>query len=280
MADEVVTEGDEPTTTTTDSAPPAAQPAAPPAQVAPWTSDLEQYISDPAARAEADRYMREKVQPRITQLEDSPAQRLYRDLVDETKQDVTVAAVVGQIYGEEYAQKFVALFGEEGEGLEEGQTIEEGVQEAAGKPDENAEWVAQKRAEEKEVADQREYDAFMDRVVGDEGNAEWRTLLNDADFTLTADDKPLLAPFMAGSETVGEAVTKYADYVKKFAAKHGHTPAQAAGEQAAPPATLGDAGAPASTPPTQTKYTSWDQLTEAVQEYQAEQRSKAPPATL
>lgn len=266
-----------PEATTPPPAPAPTTPAAPP-QPAPWMSDLEQYITDPAAREQADRYMREKVQPRITQLEDSPAMRLYRDLVDEDKQDVTVAAVVQQIYGDEYAEKFIELFGEEGEGLAPGQTVDEGVQQAAAAPaapaDPNAAWVAQKRQEEEAAAAATEYDEFMDKVVA------------EPEFKLTAVDKPLLDPFMATSDTVGEAVQKYHAYVAKFAEAHNMTPAEAAAAaeaaaQPGPPPTLGSAGAPAATPPVAKKYSSWDDLGEAVADYQAEQRAKvSPPATL
>jgi hypothetical protein len=275
----------------TGGTPPEPTPAPEAApQPAPWTADLEQYITDPQARVEADRYLREKVQPRMTQLEDSPAAKLYRDLTDDSKQDVTIAAIVGHVYGDEIADKFVSLFGEEGEHLPEGASAEEGVAAAAGAvaeesgqqppEDPNAAWVAQKRAEEEAEAQQAEYDAFMDRVVGDEGNAEWRVLLDDPEFTLTAEDKDLLSPFVSSSETMGEAIQKYAAHLKALAARgQASTPAAAeagAAEAAAPP-TLASAGAAATTPPIEKKYT-WDTIGDAVADYQAEQRSKAAAA--
>jgi hypothetical protein len=248
-------------------APVQEAPATAPPQPAPWSADLEAYITDPAAREQADRYMREKVQPRITQLEDSPAQRLYKDLTDQSKQDVTVAAVVSQIYGEEYAEKFIDLFGEEGEGLEEGQTIEEGVEEAAAAPDPNAEWVAQKRAEEEQAKAEQEYDTFIDSVIAEE------------EFKLTEVDKPLLAPFMATSETVGEAVSKYHAYVASFAQAHNMTPAEAAAAADPPPA-LNGPGAAAATPPLEQPPGKWEDIGQLAQDYVREQAAKRPPATL
>jgi hypothetical protein len=79
-------------------------PVVPEPQAGPWASDLEAYIQDPAARAQADKFLREKIQPRTTKLEQEssqykPARELYDDLVNDP--DNTLLAVATQLYGED-----------------------------------------------------------------------------------------------------------------------------------------------------------------------------------
>jgi hypothetical protein len=81
-------------------------------QPGPWSADLETYIQDPAARAQADRFLREKIQPRVTKFEQEssqyrPARELYDDLINDP--DNTLVAVATQIYGEDVASKLVEV---------------------------------------------------------------------------------------------------------------------------------------------------------------------------
>jgi hypothetical protein len=267
-----------------DEAAPASQPAptapAPPAPAdAPWSADLREYLGDnDEALAAADRYMREKVQPRMTQLEqtDAPAQRLYKDLTDPAKVDLTVAAVVQQVYGEEVAEKFVALFGDGEELTPEAtaaavQTAQETPPEVDPEEQARQEWIDAQRAQEQRDADDREYNEQLDAIIA------------EPEFKLQERDRDLLTPFMASSDTVGEAVAKYHAYVASFQQAHGITPAEANEGQPPAPPTLGSAGAPAATPPVAPKYEKWEDLDAAVVDYQREQRAKAgqpAPATL
>lgn len=276
-------------TTTAGAQPPQAPAQAPPQTApAPWSADLEQAFANlpeevrADAIAAADGYMRERVQPRITQLESSPAQRLYKDLTDENKVDTTVAAVVAQVYGEDVAQKFIDLFGEDGEGVVPGQegAAVEAAAAAASKDDEEQDdprlqWVEEQQAREQRQQDEAEYSAALDEIIA------------EPEFKLVPEDKDLLHPFMASSETVGEAVAKYHAYVEAFSKRHGVTPAEAEQQrqegQEPPPATLGSQGAagPSGAAPAQVQYKTWDDLGAALTDYQAERvREKSAPATL
>ena len=98
---------------------PSATPAEPeqlelptPPQPGPWSSDLEEFFEDPAARARADEFMRSKVQPRMTQLETQiaerkPAYELYDALVGE-ESDATLAQVVSELRPD-IADQFMSL---------------------------------------------------------------------------------------------------------------------------------------------------------------------------
>lgn len=272
------TAGAQPVADAAAAPPEPTAPPAPPAD-APWSADLRAYLGDnDEALAAADRYMREKVQPRITQLEqtDAPAQRLYKDLTDPAKVDLTVAAVVQQVYGEEVAEKFVALFGDGEELTPEAtaaavQTAQETTTEVDPEEQARQEWIDEQRAREQREADDREYNEQLDAIIA------------TPEFNLQPRDRDLLTPFMASSDTVGEAVSKYHAYVATFQQAHGITPAEAnAGQPPAPP-TLGSEGAPAATPPVAEKYERWEDLDKAVVDYQREQRAKSgqsAPATL
>jgi hypothetical protein len=265
----------------TAAVPPAAEQPAP--ADGPWAADLRAAFGDDAeGYAKADAYMREKVQPRITQLEQSPAQRLYRDLTDPKQVDVTMAALTSQVYGEDIGEKFIALFGEEGaeaaaEVTAAGGTPDEAVAAAeAAKPAEltpEQEWARNKMEQEAKEEGEQEYDEFLDKVIA------------EPEFKLTPEDKALIHPFMANSDTVGEAVGKYHAYVEAFSKRHGVTPAEHeaadTGQAPPPPPTLGSQGAPAATPPTAKRYDTWDDIDDALVDYQAEQSAKrAAPPTL
>jgi hypothetical protein len=275
--------GQDPNPATPEAAP---APAAPAAITGPWAADAERYFEDPAARESFDRYMREVQQPHVTQLEQGPANLLYRDLTDESKVDVTVAAIVRSVYGDEVLQKFLADL--EAEPPAEEAKPDPPVEEAKPTPAEEAkptpeqEWLRSKMEEEEKAADEAEYDKFLDEVIA------------EPEFKLTPEDKELLHPFMADSETVGEAVQRYHGFVQQLATRHGisleqarddlkdaqtSTPEQPA-EQTGPPPTIGSQGG---TVPqhVEKKYETWDDLGVALQDYQREQVAKkaghAPP---
>lgn len=98
-----------------ETAPPVETAVAPPAPVAsdaPWSSDLPQYFTDEAGRAAADRYLREKHQPYVTQLQQqvadaAPARQLYDELVSNPNE--TLIEVATELYGAEMAGRFQQL---------------------------------------------------------------------------------------------------------------------------------------------------------------------------
>lgn len=81
--------------------------AAPPVADGPWSQDLQQF--DEAVRPQIDEYLRTKIQPRMTQLEQTAAnardaQQLYDAFVNDP--DATTAAVLSDLYGPEAAQQW------------------------------------------------------------------------------------------------------------------------------------------------------------------------------
>lgn len=85
--------------------PPAPEPVVetPPAPgPGPWAAELEARITDPAARAEADAYLREVWQPRVTQLEQAqtPAEaaKLWADINDPENAAATFLALGAELF--------------------------------------------------------------------------------------------------------------------------------------------------------------------------------------
>lgn len=96
---------------------PAVVPAPAAPQPGPWAADLAEYFPDEASRAAADRYMREKVQPARTQLEQqladpelAAAKSLYDDFITDDR--TTLTNIVTELYGQEKAVEFAKLFGD------------------------------------------------------------------------------------------------------------------------------------------------------------------------
>lgn len=93
---------------------PAPQPPAP-AGDSPWAADLAGIVPDEALRGNVDGYLREKWQPRVTQLEQQvaasrDASRLYEDLRESPVE--TYLAMTEQLFGEEaltHAQQMFAI---------------------------------------------------------------------------------------------------------------------------------------------------------------------------
>lgn len=81
----------------------------------PWQDDLEAQFSDPTVRSQVDDFLRGKVQPYVTQLEQSSApnrdaERLWQDF--STKPTETFGAVAVEIFGQEEADKMFAALRE------------------------------------------------------------------------------------------------------------------------------------------------------------------------
>jgi hypothetical protein len=243
----------------------------------PWAAELrERFGDDTEGFAKADAYMREQVQPRITQLEDSPAQKLYKDLQSEENVDLAVASIIKSVYGDEVLEKHLALLQEDPNAtVEEAvEAVEEEAAEATEeKPDPRLEWAQNQMEKEAKEEGEREYQAQLTQIIA------------EPEFKLKESDRKLLAPFMAQAETVGEAVTAFHAFKAEFAAANdGEAPTEEEAEEAAPaPPTLGSAGAPAAVPPQQRKQVGWDDIGDELLAYQREMAAKktgAAPPTL
>jgi hypothetical protein len=249
---------------------PAAEPetATPEVQPGPWAADLAEYFGDnQEAIAAADRYMREKVQPRITHLEtdSAPARELWKDLNENA--DETLASVVEELYGEETAAKFKAIF-EAGDGSEASAAA--AVEAATAAEDEVPAWAKPllEKHEAETAAEMRE----RQQAEYQEVLAEMRAAHDD----LTDEDMELIHPFMSAAEgDIERAYAGYKAYTDAFKARLGVTPTEP--EKVDPPPVLGSEGAPAATPPVEKVYKSYD---EAIDDYFAERRKQAPPPVI
>src|SRR5436190_4659206 len=87
--------------------PDVQEPAAPAPEIdqdAPWSSDLQERISDADVRAQVDQYVRDTVQPYVTQLEqgsaeDRFARKLWNDFTENPAD--TYIAVTREMFGED-----------------------------------------------------------------------------------------------------------------------------------------------------------------------------------
>lgn len=248
--------------------PEAVEPAVtPPAatQPGPWASDLDTYFGDDSeAKAAADRYMREMIQPRMTQLEteSAPARELYKDLIASPQE--TLAEVFSELYEDqpELVAKFASIWGDD----------EPEVEAAAATPppaEDEPEWAKSARLREEA---QRDADAVK---AGEEAYHEVLAELREAHEELTDDDMELIHPFMASAPDPESAYAGYKAWEAKFAAKNGGvTPAEAAAEAVTAPPVLGSEAAVAATPPVARAYKDFDDAWDA---WRAEEAVAAPP---
>lgn len=241
--------------TTPDTTPaPEAAPAAPAA--GPWSSDLASYIADDNARAEADRYLREKWQPHVTQLEQQiaqakPALALHQDFVDDPAG--TLVAVGQQLYGEEFGQQLQGLL-----------TADEGNE-----PEPEHEPTPAPAVDPRV---QRMVEAFE----ANEQQQAYQSLLANAKTSnpdITIEDE-IFHPFVIAADgDFDQAVAQYRAFQAKVAQHFGP-----AGEPvAAPPATLGSDATGVAVPPIQPKY---DSLDAALDDTLAEMRANRAPVTV
>lgn len=112
---------DEPVTHAAPDAPDAAVPAVveAPAPVveapaaAPWSAKLEARFTDPAVRAEVDAYLRAEHQPYVTKIEtelaDAKNKTWVFDGLNSDDPSETLADIVGQVYGEDVADRIIEL---------------------------------------------------------------------------------------------------------------------------------------------------------------------------
>lgn len=238
------------TTAVEAPAAPAAPPVAPEPGPGPWSADLAAYIEDETARQAADRYLREKVQPRITELEQGTAQAraLWDDLLADPQQ--TLTDVIADIYGDEVAAALPDLLS--GIPDEEEAPVPEPTE--APLPEHIQQMYEQFTADQQ----QRAYETELARVKA--ANPD----LVDS----------LFHPFVVSTEgDFDRAVEAYKAFEDQARQRYGQAP------PAAPdaPAVVGTTGQGAAAPPTTKQYASID---EALEDTLADLRRAAAPPTV
>lgn len=237
----------------------------PPVNPGPWASDLATYLGDNAeAIAAADRYMREKVQPRITELEEgsAAARELYKDLI--ANPESTLAEVVTELYGEErpdVVEGFTKLFEPAPEPTPRLTPPEPTAAPVAPEDAEMREWYQAKRDEEAREAQAAAYAELLQ---------DMRTAHPDLDDT----DMDLIHPFIASAQgDTEQAYAGYQAFQDQFKTKLGVTEPTPEPTPTAP-AVLGTTAAAAAAPPVVEQYKTYDEAWDA---WQAEKATTAPP---
>lgn len=241
------------------AAPPAAAPVAPsPASGSgPWANDLNQTFADEAVRGQVDEFLRSKVQPYTTQLEQKAAQNQEAQRLHQAFADNPIDAyvqVTNELFGEEAAQVLLADIQKQ---LDQPAPTPEPGQPQAAPVDPRVQslldWAEQKQINE-------HYETQIERV-----SAEHPEI-----------DVDLFHPFVAAAsgdfdQAYGMYSTWLAEYGQKYGAAPEVTPATP------PPAVLGsDTGAaqPSNTPVEPKNQT----IGEAIEDFVRESRlSVAPP---
>lgn len=241
-----------------------AQPAPPPATgtpaaqggSGPWDADLVEYFPDESARSAADRYMREKVQPRVTQLEQersryAPAHQLYDDLLNDPS--TTFLAIAEELYGPETAQALQKQLDEAGGAAPQDETQTETQTDQPLDPRIEA-LLAEREQEKREKF-------WRDNIAR----------IKSADPTV---DDALFAPFVHAADGDFDAAhLAYQQFIARFKPAE-ETPA----EQPAAPATVGSTGTGSTAPPTEKNYGS---IQEALDDTLADMRAaRQAPTTV
>lgn len=241
----------------------------------PWQADIEANFEDPAVRATVDAFLRSKIQPRMTQLEQQIASTAQaRELWDAFQKDpsATYAGITRELWGDELAEEaFRAMEAKQQAALA---PPAEPAEPAAPEPAAPAPQPVDPRYEQmlNEWTQQQElaaYDAQVEAITSDPANADI--------------DPNLLHTFVAAAEgDFDEAILRYRDFAAKFLVRYGMTPSEAADAQAAAPPVMGaDAGGAGAAPPVQKTYQGQQGLYDAIDEAmnQMRQNKQAPPVS-
>jgi hypothetical protein len=238
----------------------AAEPVAPvvPAVPAsPWAADAAAYFGDDAtAAANFDRYMREKQQPYVTQLEESTkdAREYYDDLHNDT--DATIQSLVASRYGDEFAAEYIKLFG----------TDEPVVTEpVAAEPEVIPEWA-------KPIVESHQ--EKVDRELRESESAAYAAFKEGLKepYGLTDDDLGVIDVFIHSSPAdPAAAVAAY----RAWQAKAGIVVPEVV--VPTPPPVLGDGATTAATPPLATQYKTYDQIGDAIKGFVSRQAASSTP---
>lgn len=240
-----------------------------PDNASPWQKDISERFTDPEVAAAVDGFLREKVQPYVTQVEqrtagNEKAAELYKDLHEDP--EGTWYALTSEIFGEESATKLVDTYN---------QTLE-----ATGDPA-AAEEAAQEVAEQKTDALSPEDRAALDAIKNDRLEKEYHTAVDQFIEAQPEGSKPvkeLFHPHIVAAEgDLDAALASYQHAAEKLREQYGITPEQVAAQQQEPPPTIGSEqqSAAASTTPQQKDYNG--NLNAAIDDMFDDLKSGAPP---
>lgn len=239
-------------------APPPAAPAPvqPAAGAGPWDQDLRQSFTDPAIQAQVDNFLRSRVQPRMTQLEQqvaqaSEAQALYTALNEDPQN--TYIEISRAVYGDEYANALQAQVAAEQQAPQQ-QYEQVQTQQAQG-------------LDPRVEAMVNDYETQQQQAAYDAAKAEFLT--NPAYADIKSD---LFDPFVGAAETWEQAADMYRSWAANAAQAVAPTPP--ATQETAPPV-MGNQGGGTSEQPVQQKQS----LHEAIDDWASTrgQNDTAPP---
>lgn len=226
----------------------------------PWAQDVRTAFEDPQVQAAVDAFLREKIQPHVTRVEQQAsiskqAQELYDDLQADPGQ--TYLAITEELFGTPAVDKIVAA-------LQAGdvETAATELQAAEGKP------------EGGEVAlnedDRKLLERLQRETLERDYNRDLDSFIADGHTDVVKD---IFHPFVANAD--GRFDVAYAQYQewKGHVPQEWYTPPEAAAETA-PPTIGGGESAGTTTPPIQKVYTSLD---EAMDDFWDEIHPSAPP---
>ncbi|MGZ6852645.1 MAG: hypothetical protein ACXVGB_00655 [Mycobacteriaceae bacterium] len=214
----------------TPPAPVEAAPAPPqPAPVGdgPWAQDIRSTFQDPEVQRQVDAFLRSKVQPHVTQVEQqyAPARELWQDLQaeDQSQSLGTYLAIAEQLYGPEVAQAVASSLEAQFTQPQQPETPAPAQPQLTPEQQQAIDWANAQQAEQL-------YQSELARVKASDPNVR----------------DELFHPFVVGSE--GDFDQALAAYQNWHAQAYPAAPAEPAPE---PPATLTGEGAPAAIPPTE-----------------------------
>jgi hypothetical protein len=237
--------------------PPTKEPASP---KTPWSDDIARTFTDPELQQQVDGFLRETVQPYVTQLEQKSqpsrdAERLWNDFSQDPNN--TFHAVAVELYGQEAADKLTAaISGEEDPEVTSDTPADDFKVDEDELPDNVREAVEFVQSERQ----QREWDAaFKDIAFDDEGNQ--------------IIDEELFYPFVTAADgDIDQAKDAYLAWQDSAKEKFGINVPNP-DDVDTPPKTLDPNGGGATTAPPQQKE--YKDIDEAIDDFFAEQ--SAPP---
>lgn len=253
---------------------PTPEPQAPtpqPQSDSPWASDLNEFFEDPEVRTRADEFVRTKVQPYVTRLEQSQAPEGAVDLFTDFQEapQETFLAVAAELYGDDALPYFEAILDELGGGDPQAQQGEPPAQpqgqQLSPEAQEAIDYVNAEREDQEYTAD------VSDLVAANKG-------------AFPEDDvekaKQLISPFVYTADgDLDQAFEQYRQWASEIGAGNvSPADAAAASEQGitpdAIPSVLGDGANPAV--PANKQY--GGDIGSAIDDFLAEERAKkAPP---
>lgn len=232
---------------------PAEGTEAPAALSGPWAKDLETAFTDPEMQRTVDAFLREKVQPHVTRMEQTAAELqdakvLMDDLINRPGE--TFLALTEELFGEDKAATVY-------------KALESGAVKEVPDGDGGTDLVVKDAS-----ALDPETRALLDEIKADKDqtayeNAIAATVEKYKDEVEIAPE--LFHPFVHTADgDMDRAALAYKEYHAQFTAKYGAPPAEVPPAPGAPP-TLGGVNAAPSVPPIEKKYTmdsAWDEFME------------------